>query len=171
MDARGGGETWAVDPVGPGDWKANGDLGVGLRIEKERRRERFPSGISLSHVVEVYWPNGTIVDPGGVLLCHDDELRGKRITGRWIVAPHDRTTEMSAENCLELAKKSDTESRGNIPSGHASPDVWKRILALFHARRVGPISALFSAIDLPNGLINAVIRVVDVMGGKWAPAM
>lgn len=112
------------------------------------------------------------MDPGGVLVCHDDELRGGRIAGHRIGAPHYRTTEMGVENSPGSARKSDVESHGHIPLGHASPDEWKRILASFRTEESGPISALIAAIDLPDGPINTTIGVVDgVRGGEWAPAM
>lgn len=67
------------------------------------------------------------------------------------------------EICPESARKSDIESRGHIPLGHASIDEWKRILASVRAEGSSPISALIRAVDLPDGLISASIRTAGGM--------
>jgi len=50
------------------------DSEVGLQIYV-KKRERFPNGIPLCYVAAADRPSRAIMDPGGVLLCHGEELR------------------------------------------------------------------------------------------------
>ena len=56
-----------------------------------------------------------VVDPGGVLLCHREELNRWEELGLSDRVLDDRTAEIGAENFPEPARKSDAESRENIP--------------------------------------------------------
>lgn len=79
----------------------------------------------------------------------------------------DRTVEIDVEICPGSARKSDVESHGHIPLGHASIDEWKRIFLWVLARSVSPISVLIWAIDFPYGSICVAIRAVEgVKGGE-----
>ena len=88
---------------------------------KWRKGEKIPLRNLLGHVVAAYWPSGTIVDPGGVLLCHDRELRGRRLLDCQIEGPPNQMAETRVENFPGLTRKSDTESRGHIPRDMRHP--------------------------------------------------
>ena len=70
-------------------------------------------------------PITAVVDPGGVLLCHRDELSRQEGPGSSDQVLDDQTVEIHTKICLELAKKSEAKSHGHIPLGHMLIDEWK----------------------------------------------
>lgn len=65
------------------------------------------------------------MDPGGVLLCHREELRRRGDPRPLDRIPADRMVEISVENSPGQPGKSEVESRGHIPSGHLLGVEWK----------------------------------------------
>lgn len=79
-----------------------------------------------------------VVDPGGVLLCHRVELRRWEDSRLLDQTLGDRMVEISVKNYPGLARKSEVESCGHIPSGHLSGTEWKWIFGRVHAEGVRP---------------------------------
>ena len=84
-----------------GEWRFRGWL-PNLR---EQEGERFPSRIPLCHVEVADRPDRVVVDPGGVLLCHEEELRRWEDPRSLDRVPDDRTVEISMENALGPSRK------------------------------------------------------------------
>lgn len=72
-----------------------------------------------------------------VLLC-GKEMKRREGSGSLDRIPDDQTVEVHAENHLGLARKSEVESRGHIPPGHASNIEWKWIFLQVRAGSVRP---------------------------------
>ena len=70
-------------------------------------------------------PNRVVMDLGGVLLCHREELRRQGNPRSLDRIPDDRTVKISAENAPSQPGKSEVKSRGHIPWGHLSGTEWK----------------------------------------------
>lgn len=70
-------------------------------------------------------PNKVVMDPGGVSLCHGEELRRRGDPRSLDQISDDRMAEISAENAPSQPGKSEVKSRGHIPSGHLSGTEWK----------------------------------------------
>jgi hypothetical protein len=63
-----------------------------------KKGERFLNGIPLCHVVAADKPNRIVMDPGGVMLCHQEELRRWADPQSLDQIPTDQTTEINVEN-------------------------------------------------------------------------